>query len=177
MEQLESLRREHIDDKTVRAQTDAMVATGLKDAGYVYINIDDTWEWKRDANGFIQSNEKFPDMKALADHVHSKGLKLGIYSSPAEKTCAAYEGTAGHYEQDAQIFARWGIDYLKYDWCQSSGTLDEMKVAYTKMHEALKKTGRPIVLSPCQSNFGNGTLNKVRIRAPLSNQPRIAMLR
>jgi alpha-galactosidase len=139
-----------IDDRTVRAQADAMVSSGLKDAGYVYINIDDTWEGKRDANGFIQSNEKFPDMKALADYVHGKGLKLGIYSSPAEKTCAGYEGTAAHYEQDAQVFARWGIDYLKYDWCQSSGTLDEMTIAYTRMHEALMKTGRPIVLSLCQ---------------------------
>jgi len=141
---------ERIDDKTVRAQADAMVASGLKDAGYTYINIDDTWEGKRDANGFIQSNEKFPDMKALADYVHSKGLKLGIYSSPAEKTCAGFEGTAGHYEQDAQTFAKWGIDYLKYDWCQSSGTLDEMTAAYSKMHDALKKTGRPIVLSLCE---------------------------
>jgi alpha-galactosidase len=139
-----------IDDKTVRAQADAMVSSGLKDAGYVYINIDDTWEGKRDANGFIQSNEKFPDMKALADYVHGKGLRLGIYSSPAEKTCAGYEGTAAHYEQDAQVFARWGIDYLKYDWCQSSGTLDEMTIAYTRMHEALMKTGRPIVLSLCE---------------------------
>jgi alpha-galactosidase len=139
-----------IDDKTVRAQADAMVSSGLKDAGYVYINIDDTWQGKRDANGFIQSNEKFPDMKALADYVHGKGLRLGIYSSPAEKTCAGYEGTAAHYEQDAQVFARWGIDYLKYDWCQSSGTLNEMTIAYTRMHEALMKTGRPIVLSLCE---------------------------
>jgi alpha-galactosidase len=139
-----------IDDKTVRAQADAMVSSGLKDAGYVYINIDDTWEGKRDAQGFIQSNEKFPDMKALADYVHGKGLRLGIYSSPGEKTCAGYEGTAAHYEQDAQVFARWGIDYLKYDWCQSSGTLDEMTIAYTRMHEALMKTGRPIVLSLCE---------------------------
>ena len=141
---------EHIDDKTVRSQADAMVASGLKDAGYVYINIDDTWEGQRDANGFIQPNEKFPDMKALADYVHSKGLKLGIYSSPAGKTCAGYEGSRGHEEQDAQTYAKWGIDYLKYDWCQPSGGLEEMKAAYTKMHEALKKTGRPIVLSLCE---------------------------
>ena len=141
---------ERIDDKTVRAQADAMVASGMKDAGYVYINIDDTWEGKRDANGFIQTNEKFPDMRALADYIHSKGLKLGIYSSPAAKTCAGYEGSLGHEEQDAQTYAKWGIDYLKYDWCQSSGTRDEMTAAYTKMSEALKKTGRPIVLSLCE---------------------------
>jgi alpha-galactosidase len=141
---------ERIDDATIRAQADAMVASGMKDAGYVYINIDDTWEAARDASGFIQPNKKFPDMKALADYVHSKGLKLGIYSSPAAKTCAGYEGSLGHEEQDAQSYAKWGIDYLKYDWCQSGGTLEEMKAAYTKMDDALQKTGRPIVLSLCQ---------------------------
>jgi alpha-galactosidase len=141
---------EKIDARTVRAQADAMVATGMKDAGYVFINIDDTWEGQRDAKGFIQANEKFPDMKTLADYVHSKGLKLGIYSSPAEKTCAGYEGSFGHVQQDAQIYANWGIDYLKYDWCQSDGTAEDMKAEYTKMHEALKKTGRPIVLSLCE---------------------------
>ncbi len=141
---------ERVDDKAVRAAADAMVASGMKDAGYVYVNIDDTWEGKRDAQGFIQSNEKFPDMKALADYVHSKGLKLGIYSSPAAKTCAGYEGSLGHEEQDAATYAKWGVDYLKYDWCQSSGTRQEMIAAYTKMREALRKTGRPIVLSLCE---------------------------
>src|SRR5580698_7599931 len=85
-----------IDDATVRAQADAMVSTGMKDAGYVYINIDDTWEGDRDAQGNIQSNSKFPDMKALADYVHSKGLKLGIYSSPGPTTCAKYKGSYQH---------------------------------------------------------------------------------
>jgi alpha-galactosidase len=146
---------EKIDARTVRAQADAMVASGMKDAGYVYINIDDTWEDKRDEKGFIHANDRFPDMKKLADYVHSKGLKLGIYSSPAAKTCAGFEGSLGHEEQDAQTYASWGIDYLKYDWCQSTGTLDEMKAAYTKMHEALQKTGRPIVLSLCQYGWNN----------------------
>ncbi len=141
---------ERIDDKTVRSTADALVATGLKDAGYVYLNIDDTWEGKRDANGFIQPNDKFPDMKALADYVHSKGLKLGIYSSPAAKTCAGYEGSLGHEEQDAETYAKWGFDYLKYDWCKSTGSLEQMESAYTKMHDALQKTGRPIVLSLCE---------------------------
>jgi len=141
---------ERIDDKTVRAQADAMVSSGLKAAGYAYINIDDTWEGKRDSQGVIHPNEKFPDMKALADYVHAQGLKLGIYSSPAEKTCAGYEGSLGHEEQDAQTYAQWGIDYLKYDWCQRGGTREEMKAAYTKMHSALQKTGRPIVFSLCQ---------------------------
>lgn len=141
---------ERVDQKAVEAAADAMVSSGMRDAGYVYINIDDTWEGKRDAQGFIHTNEKFPDMKALADYVHSKGLKLGIYSSPGSKTCAGYEGSVGHEEQDAQTYAKWGIDYLKYDWCMNTGTRQGMVAAYTKMHDALKKTGRPIVLSLCE---------------------------
>ena len=141
---------ERVDDRGVRAAADALVASGMKDAGYVYVNIDDTWEAGRDAQGIIQPNAKFPNMKALADYVHSKGLKIGIYSSPAAKTCAGYEGSLGHEEQDAQSYAKWGIDYLKYDWCQSSGTREEMIAAYTKMHDALNKAGRPMVLSLCE---------------------------
>src|SRR5882724_10172943 len=146
---------EKIDARTVRAQADAMVVSGMRDAGYVYINIDDTWEGKRDEKGFIHPNQKFRDMKALTDYVHGKGLKIGIYSSPAAKTCAGYEGTLGHEEQDAQTYADWGFDYLKYDWCQSTGTVEQMTAAYTKMRDALKKTGRPIVLSLCQYGWGN----------------------
>ncbi len=141
---------DRVDDKIVRAEADAMVSSGMKAAGYTYIVIDDTWAGQRDANGFIHPNDKFPDMKALADYVHSRGLKLGIYSSPAAKTCAGYEGSLGHEEQDAQTYANWGMDYLKYDWCQSGGSLNDMETAYTKMHDALQKTGRPIVLSLCQ---------------------------
>ncbi|HMH69473.1 MAG TPA: glycoside hydrolase family 27 protein, partial [Pinirhizobacter sp.] len=96
-----------ITDADVRAMADAMVATGMRDAGYVYVNIDDTWEGKRDASGNIQSNEKFPDMKALADYVHGKGLKLGIYSSPGPITCAKFEGSYGHELQDAKTYAAW----------------------------------------------------------------------
>ena len=84
-----------INDATVRAQADAMVSSGMRDAGYQYINIDDTWEGQRDAQGIIHSNEKFPDMKALADYVHSKGLKIGIYSSPGPKTCAGFSCSTG----------------------------------------------------------------------------------
>ena len=91
-----------VDDAAVRGMADAMVSSGMRDAGYVYINIDDTWELGRDANGNITSNKKFPDMKALADYVHSKGLKIGIYSSPGPKTCAGYEGSYGHEAQDAK---------------------------------------------------------------------------
>jgi alpha-galactosidase len=149
-----------VNDAGVRAAADAMVWSGMRDAGYTYINIDDTWEGARDAQGNIQSNEKFPDMKALADYVHAKGLKIGIYSSPGAKTCARFEGSLGHEEQDAKTWAAWGIDYLKYDLCSFG---DQMKAAgspaaanalmiaaYKKMHDALVATGRPIVFSLCQ---------------------------
>jgi alpha-galactosidase len=155
-----------VDDKTIRATADAMVSSGMRDAGYVYVNIDDTWEGKRDPQGNIQANEKFPDMKGLADYVHSKGLKLGIYSSPGAQTCAHYEGSLNHEEQDARTYATWGIDYLKYDLC---GLREQMKTAptpeaahkimidaYIKMRDALKSTSRPIVYSLCQ--YGNGAV-------------------
>ena len=108
-----------IDDPTVRSIADAMVSSGMKKAGYTHVNIDDTWEGARDAAGNITTNRKFPDMKALADYVHSKGLKIGIYSSPGPKTCAGYEGSYGHELQDAKTYAGWGFDYLKYDWCSA----------------------------------------------------------
>jgi len=136
----------------VRTIADAMVSSGMRDAGYVYINIDDTWEAGRDAQGNIQTNKKFPDMKALADYVHSKGLKLGIYSSPGPNTCAGYEGSYGHEEQDARTYAAWGIDYLKYDWCGARNlyTDEEMPQVYQIMGDALLKQKRPIVYSLCQ---------------------------
>ncbi|MCU1258922.1 MAG: Alpha-galactosidase, partial [Bryobacterales bacterium] len=136
----------------VKGMADAIVSSGMKKAGYIYVNIDDTWEGTRDAQGNITTNKKFPDMKGLADYVHSKGLKLGIYSSPGTKTCAGYEGSYGHEEQDAKSYAAWGIDYLKYDWC-SAGRIykdDEMHAVYQKMGDALHATGRPIVYSLCQ---------------------------
>ncbi len=154
-----------VSDADVRAAADAMVASGMRDAGYVYVNIDDTWEGQRDAQGNIQSNSKFPDMKALADYVHSKGLKLGIYSSPGPKTCAGYEGSYGHEQQDADTYAKWGIDYLKYDLCSYGNIMRKeapddqqkqwqmMQQAYEKMHQALLNTHRPIVFSLCQYGF------------------------
>ena len=141
-----------VDDAAVRGMADAMVATGMKDLGYTYINIDDTWQGSRDSQGNITTNRKFPDIKALADYVHSQGLKIGIYSSPGPKTCAAYEGSYGHEEQDAKTYAAWGFDYLKYDWC-SAGRIykdEDMQAVYQKMGNALLKTGRPIVYSLCQ---------------------------
>jgi alpha-galactosidase len=152
----------NVDDKGVRAAADQIVATGMKDAGYVYVNIDDTWEGERDASGVLHSNSKFPDMKALADYVHSKGLKIGIYSSPGPQTCAHFAGSYGHEEQDAKTFAEWGIDYLKYDLCglrpimkdqAPTDRAQQMRVmiaAYETMDKALKATGRPIVYSLCE---------------------------
>jgi alpha-galactosidase len=141
-----------VDDASVRGMADAMASSGLKDAGYQYINIDDTWEGGRDARGNITTNRKFPDMKALADYVHSKGLKIGIYSSPGPNTCAGYEGSYGHEEQDARTYAAWGIDYLKYDWCGARNlyTDEEMQAVYQKMGDALHNVGRPILYSLCQ---------------------------
>jgi len=141
-----------VDDAIVRSIADAMAGNGMKDAGYLYINIDDTWEAGRDAAGNILTNKKFPDMKALADYVHSKGLKLGIYSSPGPNTCAGYEGSYGHEAQDARTYAAWGIDYLKYDWCgaRTLYTDEEMPAVYQIMGEALRNTKRPIVYSLCQ---------------------------
>ncbi|MBI1683782.1 glycoside hydrolase family 27 protein [Caulobacter hibisci] len=142
-----------IDDKTVRAMADAIVAFGLRDAGYVYVNIDDGWQGERGADGVLRPNAKFPDMKALADYVHSKGLKLGIYSSPGPKTCAGYAGSYGHVAQDAKTFAEWGVDYLKYDLCSGEwfyADADTVQRTYYEMGAALRATGRPIVYSLCQ---------------------------
>jgi len=141
-----------VTDQLIRETADAMVQNGMKDAGYVYVNIDDTWQGSRNAEGNIQPNSKFPDMKALADYVHGKGLKLGIYSSPGPKTCAGYEGSFQHEEQDAKTYAAWGMDYLKYDWCSASQVYDyhSMPAVYAKMGAALAATGRPIVYSLCQ---------------------------
>jgi alpha-galactosidase len=138
-----------IDDATIRAETDALVASGMKAAGYQYINIDEGWEGARDAAGNLMPNKNFPDMKALAAYVHSKGLKIGIYSSPGPKACGGFEGSYGHEEQDAKLFASWDMDYLKYDWC-TAGTVYERSQypeALHKMSVALAHTGRPIVYS------------------------------
>ncbi|HPF39018.1 MAG TPA: NPCBM/NEW2 domain-containing protein [Phycisphaerae bacterium] len=149
-----------IDDARVRAAADWMVRSGLADCGYQYINIDDGWEADRDRLGRILTNEKFPDMKALADYVHSKGLKLGIYSGPGPKTCAGYEASYQHELLDAQSYAAWGIDYLKYDWCSygeiaKDGSLAELRKPYEIMQEALDCVDRDIVYSLCQYGMGN----------------------
>ena len=152
-----------VTDVDVRSAADALVSSGMRDAGYSYVNVDDTWQGQRDAQGRIRSNDRFPDMKALGDYIHSKGLKFGIYSSPGPKTCAGFEGSYGHEEQDAQTYAEWGVDFLKYDLCglrTAMGIYDPnpdwnkassiMREAYVKMHRALLKAGRPVVYSICQ---------------------------
>jgi alpha-galactosidase len=139
----------------VRSMADAMVASGMRDAGYVYVNIDDTWEGDRSATGELQTNAKFGNMAALAAYVHARGLKLGIYSSPGAKTCAGYAGSHDHEDQDARTFAAWGVDYLKYDYCGARDlypvTRNNQEMLFRKMGAALRKAGRPIVYSLSQS--------------------------
>ena len=156
---------EHVTDADVRSATDSLVSTGMRDAGYVYVNVDDTWQGKRDAQGVLHPNERFPDMKALGDYIHSKGMKFGIYSSPGAQTCGHYEGSLGHEAQDAKMYAEWGVDFLKYDLCSFQDNMHQVEAehpddpnaannlmiaAYRKMGDSLKATGRPIVYSLCQ---------------------------
>jgi alpha-galactosidase len=141
-----------VSDAVVRAAADAIATNGMKKAGYLYVNIDDCWQGQRDEKGVIHPNAKFPDMKALGDYIHGKGLKFGIYSSPGPKTCAGYAGSYKHEEQDAATYAAWGVDYLKYDWCSAADVYkpEQIQEVYKTMHDALAKTGRPIVFSLCQ---------------------------
>ena len=143
----------NISEEVIKGIADAMVEEGLLEAGYTYLNIDDCWHGKRDADGFIQVDaKKFPSgMKALADYVHSKGLKMGIYIDAGTETCGGYPGSLGHEYQDAIQYARWGIDYLKYDWCNTPNI--NPQGAYTLISDALRAAGRPILLSMCE--WGN----------------------
>jgi alpha-galactosidase len=139
-----------VSETLVKGAADALVASGMKDAGYQYVVIDDCWQVSRDAAGKIVVDEKrFPSgMKALADYVHSKGLKFGIYSDAGTQTCAGRPGTKGHDEIDARTYAEWGVDYLKFDWCHTEG--QDTRDAYGRMSRALRATGRPIVFSLCE---------------------------
>lgn len=151
-----------ISDALIREQADALVSSGMRDAGYVYVNIDGGWQGYRDSAGVLHPNSNFPDMKALADYIHSKGLKFGIYSGPGPGTCANAPASYGYEAQDAKMFASWGVDFLKYDLCtfreimqrESGGDVDKsnaiMIAAYQKMHQDLVATGRPILFSLCQ---------------------------
>ena len=150
-----------VDDARVRAAADAFLSTGLADHGWTYINIDDGWEApERNARGEIVTNSKFPDMKGLCDYVHQKGLKVGIYSSPGPQTCGGFLGSYQHEGQDAQSWAGWGIDYIKYDWCSygeigRNDTLPELQKPYLLMRKELDKVNRDIVFSLCQYGMGN----------------------
>jgi alpha-galactosidase len=153
-----------VDDAKVRAAADAIVSSGLAGQGYTYVNIDDAWEGQRTADGEITSNEKFRDMKALTDYVHSKGLKIGLYSSPGPRTCQQrFAGSYQHEEQDARTWAKWGFDYIKYDWCSYSDIetarektpLPGLKKPYQIMRTALDKLDRDFVYSLCQYGWGN----------------------
>lgn len=140
-----------INEQMVKEMADALVSTGLKDVGYNHILLDDGWmEMERDAQGnLVPHREKFPNgIKVVADYVHSKGLKFGLYNCAGSKTCAGYPGSRGHEYQDALKYAEWGVDYLKYDWC-STGKLNAEE-AYITMRDAIYAAGRPILLSICE---------------------------
>ena len=139
-----------INEELIKATADKMVELGLVEAGYVYLNLDDGWHGERDEQGFIHEDPvNFPSgIKALADYMHERGLKLGIYSDAGTNTCACYAGSNGHEYQDAFTYASWGIDYLKYDWCYTQN-LNPIG-AYTTMRSALKRAGRPILFSICE---------------------------
>jgi alpha-galactosidase len=154
--------RNKIDDALIRTQVDALISSGMKDAGYQYVNLDEGWAASRDAQGMIHPNAGFPNMQALADYIHSKGLKFGLYSAPSPQTCGGSPGSMGHESQDAQTYAQWGVDYLKYDICGFEDSFNKMLATdpaaahaamiewYRKMHDALQAAGRPMVYSVCQ---------------------------
>jgi len=139
-----------VSEKLIREAADAIVASGMKDAGYQYVVIDDCWQVKRDAQGkIVPDPERFASgMKALADYIHGKGLKFGIYSDAGTGTCEKRPGSKDHEEQDAKTYAEWGVDYLKYDWCNAEG--QDTRESYAKMSRALRASGRPIVFSICE---------------------------
>jgi len=162
----------HVSDAIMRAAADAMVSSGMINHGYQYVNIDDCWAVKpgtddpslagppRDAQGRVNSNGRFPDMKALTAYIHSKGLKAGIYTSPGATTCAGHAGALGHEELDAQRFAEWGFDFLKYDWCSydqaaKDNSLAELQKPYRLMGRILREQDRDIVLNLCQYGMGH----------------------
>jgi alpha-galactosidase len=141
----------HIDEKLIEGMADAMVSSGMRDAGYVYIVLDDGWdERERDADGNLVGDlHRFPNgMKALGDYLHAHGFKFGIYNCAGTKTCAGYPGGHGHELADAKMYASWGVDYLKYDWCNTQGL--NPQDSYNAMRDALHAAGRPVVFSMCE---------------------------
>ena len=162
----------HVTDAIMRAAADAMIETGLADHGFMYVNIDDCWAMKpgtddptlqgepRDKSGKVNSNPRFPDMKALTDHIHAKGLKAGIYTSPGPLTCAGHIGAWEHEAQDVERFVEWGFDFLKYDWCSygkiaKDKSLEEYQKPYRLISGILAKQSRDIVLNFCQYGMGD----------------------
>jgi len=162
----------NVTDKMMRQTADIMISSGMADVGYAYVNIDDCWMNTpkhadplrvgpfRDQNGEILPNKHFPDMNALTDYIHAKGLKAGLYTSPGPTTCAGFAGSYQHEEQDAKTFARWGFDFLKYDWCSygqiaKDDSLDELKKPYILMGGILERLDRDIVLNLCQYGMGD----------------------
>jgi alpha-galactosidase len=163
---------DRVSDKLLRQAADQMIATGMADCGYQYVNSDDCWERRpgsqdpvvggptRDASGRLLSNRRFPDMKALTAYIHAKGLKAGIYISPGPTTCGGYEGSYGREALDARTFADWGFDFLKYDWCSygnvaGGNSLEHMQKPYRKMWDELQKLDRDIVFNLCQYGMGD----------------------
>jgi alpha-galactosidase len=162
-----------VTDKMMREAADIMISSGMADVGYEYVNIDDCWMNApkhrdslrvgplRDNKGNIIPNKHFPDMKGLADYIHSKGLKAGLYTSPGPLTCAGFAGTYQHEEQDAKQFAAWGYDFLKYDWCSyktiagKDTSLEAYKKPYKLMGDILKSLDRDIVYNLCQYGMGD----------------------
>ncbi len=144
---------DQVNEEVIRDMADAMVSSGMKDAGYEYIIIDDCWQIGRDDDGvIIVDSVKFPSgIAALADYIHSKGLKFGIYSDAGTHTCEGRPGSKGHEIQDALTYAAWGVDYLKYDWCNTEG--QEPIESYKIMRDALFKAGRPVVFSICEWGY------------------------
>jgi alpha-galactosidase len=140
----------NVSEDMIKSMADAMVKSGMKDAGYQYVNIDDCWQVSRDANGNIVADpQRFPHgMKAVGDYIHSLGLKFGVYSDAGSKTCAGRPGGLGHEYQDALQYAAWGVDYLKYDWCNT--TTQDARASYANIRTALDASGRAIVLSICE---------------------------
>ena len=140
----------NVSEELIKQIADAMVSTGMKDAGYQYIVIDDCWQVDRDSQGnIIPDAKRFPSgMKALADYIHAKGLKFGLYSDAGTLTCQKRPGSRGYEFQDARQYAAWGVDYLKYDWCSTS--TQNQQASYSIMRDALVKSGRPMVFSLCE---------------------------
>jgi alpha-galactosidase len=165
-----------VSDKKIRAAADAMVNSGLIDHGWTYVNMDDCWEVRateppekrRGSDGHILTNAKFPDMKALADYIHSRGLRAGLYSSPGPSTCGGFTASYRFEERDAEQYAQWGFDYLKYDWCSYGGIADKIRKGpnppspleilqhpYLVMRDALLRQNRDVLFSFCQYGMGN----------------------